>query len=84
MMRISIRELAGITLIVALCLGWYLDHRRIKQVASKNKELRETLQTFLYRYEEETGNRKGIRLSDGECRRAGSRLRKETEDRSRL
>ena len=70
-MRFTIREILLITLIVALGLGWWVDHRRIAGVVEKNKMLRDALQSTLNSFQRITGDNLGIQLPDGEFFHSG-------------
>ncbi len=66
MFRFTIRELVLLSIVIALALGWGLDHTRIEATMAKAAMLRDALQSTLYDYEQQTGNCLSIQLPDGE------------------
>ena len=65
-MKFSIRDLLLVTVIVALAVGWYVDHRRISIQATKDREFR----SRLYEIQTPNGARNWQRLW-GEARPVG-------------
>jgi hypothetical protein len=66
MFRYSIRELFLLVLVVALAIGWCIEHYRAIAARGKYKILRESYSTVLYHLEQETGRHWTSQLPDGE------------------
>jgi hypothetical protein len=47
MFRFGIRDVLWLTVVLAICLAWFVDHRRMATILEKNHH---SFQELLYRY----------------------------------
>jgi hypothetical protein len=72
-MKFTIRDLLWLTVVVALGVAWYVDHRRADVLADKVKVLRESLMGVFTLYRDEKfgpEHHMSMSLEDGEIIRA--------------
>lgn len=63
MFRFAIREVLLVTTIVALSIGWWLDHATLRTAASKADSLERMVQRVVDMFAEETGD--DFEINDG-------------------
>ena len=67
-MRFTIRDLLWLTVVVALGVGWFMDHRRADSMSAKVQLLRTSMESLLTMYRDEfvgPGQKMSLTLDDG-------------------